>query len=36
MIGPGFDGTVVDVQIVGNDFDTVFEKRDLSTTEGAG
>jgi hypothetical protein len=33
MVGPGFDGTLVDVQIVGNDFDTVFEERDLSTTE---
>ena len=33
MIGPGFDGTIVDVRIEGNSFDTVFEEWDLNTTE---
>ncbi len=33
MVGPGFDGTIVDVQLAGNGFDTVFEERDLSATE---
>jgi hypothetical protein len=33
MVGPGFDGTIVDVQLAGNGFDTVFEERDLSGTE---
>lgn len=32
MAGPGFDGTIVDVQLAGNDFDTVFEESDLHTT----
>jgi hypothetical protein len=33
MIARGFDGTVVDVRIEGNSFDTVFEEWDLNTTE---
>jgi hypothetical protein len=32
MRGPGLDRTVVDVQIDENNFDTVFEEQDLSTT----
>ena len=30
MRGPGVDGTVVDVRIDENKFDTVFEEQDLS------
>ena len=30
MVGPGFDGIIIDVRIDGNDFDTVFEERDLA------
>jgi hypothetical protein len=32
MRGPGLDRVVVDVQIEDNNFDTVFEEQDLSTT----
>ena len=32
MRGPGLDRIVVDVQIEENNFDTVFEEQDLSTT----
>jgi hypothetical protein len=32
MRGPGLDRIVVDVQIDENNFDTVFEEQDLSTT----
>jgi hypothetical protein len=32
MRGPGLDGIVVDVQLEENNFDTVFEEQDLSTT----
>jgi hypothetical protein len=32
MRGPGLDRIVVDVQLEENDFDTVFEEQDLSTT----
>ena len=33
MRGPGLDRIVVDVQIDKNNFDTVFEEQDLSTTK---
>src|SRR3712207_5845062 len=33
MRGPGLDRIVVDVQIEENNFDTVFEEQDLSTTK---
>jgi hypothetical protein len=33
MRGPGFDRTVVDVQIEDNTFDTVFEEEDLRTMQ---
>ena len=33
MVGQGFDRTIVDVQIEGNNFDTVFEERDLISAE---
>jgi hypothetical protein len=32
MRGPGLDRIVVDVQLEENNFDTVFEEQDLSTT----
>ena len=32
MRGPGLDRIVVDVQLEENNFDTVFEDQDLSTT----
>jgi hypothetical protein len=32
MRGPGLDSIVVDVQLEQNNFDTVFEEQDLSTT----
>jgi hypothetical protein len=32
MRGPGLDRIVFDVQLEENDFDTVFEEQDLSTT----
>ncbi len=32
MRGPGLDRIMVDVQIEENNFDTVFEEQDLSTT----
>ena len=32
MRGPGLDRVVVDVQLEENNFDTVFEEQDLSTT----
>ncbi len=32
MRGPGLDRIVVDVQLEENNFDTVFEAQDLSTT----
>ena len=33
MIGEGFDRTIVDVRIEGNNFDTIFEERDLISAE---
>jgi hypothetical protein len=33
MRGPGFNQTVVDVQIEDNTFDTVFEEEDLRTMQ---
>jgi hypothetical protein len=32
MRGPGLDRIMIDVQIEENNFDTVFEEQDLSTT----
>ncbi|HZB83793.1 MAG TPA: hypothetical protein VE288_13225 [Rubrobacteraceae bacterium] len=31
MVAQGFERTIVDVHIEGNNFDTVFEERDLSS-----
>jgi hypothetical protein len=31
MVAQGFERSIVDVQIEGNNFDTVFEERDLSS-----
>ena len=32
MVAQGFERTIVDVHIEGNNFDTVFEERDLSSS----